>query len=99
MSETFPVSPMPVVDESIDVYDYAARQKSKDEYYKEQIVRMQEITIVRDKLKWCHRREGVNHFQNCRHLTLQYMELIRELGPSGIKPYKAPVPKAQSSQE
>jgi hypothetical protein len=80
--ETFPVSPMPLVDQQIDIYDYTARAQSKDEYYKEQIVRMQvnlnniqyivqEIVIIRDKLKWCYRREGVNHFQNCRHLTMQ----------------------------
>lgn len=73
------------------VSDYTDIIKSRDEYYKEQLVRMQEINIVRDKLKWCYRREGVNHFQNCRHLSMQYMDLLKQFKGGWIQPYERPI--------
>ncbi|KAJ3396005.1 hypothetical protein HDU92_004308 [Lobulomyces angularis] len=104
--KTFPVSPMPTIDKDLDPYDFAARVKSRDEYYFEQMIRMQETLIIRDKMKWCYRREGVNHLQNCRHLVLQYMDLLKEMrknGPNGFKVFVPPAPviksKTNSSEE
>ncbi|KAI8615218.1 hypothetical protein BC830DRAFT_1123692 [Chytriomyces sp. MP71] len=55
---------------------------------KTQLVRTEEINFVREKMKWCYRREGVNHLQNCREITLQYLELARAAKLEWIKPFK-----------
>ncbi|KAJ3215230.1 GrpE protein, mitochondrial [Dinochytrium kinnereticum] len=73
--------------------DAAAIYKAKDEYFKEQLVRTQEIIVLRDKMRWCYRREGVNHLQNCRHLSTQYMDLLAEMRDGWIKPFVLPLPK------
>ncbi len=67
----------------------------------EQLVRSQEIVVLRDKLKWCYRREGVNHFQNCRHLAQQYMDLLGQMKDGVLVPFKlsAPVPAAETLEE
>ncbi|CAA6657233.1 unnamed protein product [Spirodela intermedia] len=39
-----------------------------------------EHLIIREKLKWCYRVEGINHLQKCRHLVQQYLEATRGVG-------------------
>jgi len=34
--------------------------------------------IVQEELKKCYRAEGVNHYQNCRHLVELYMTSLKE---------------------
>ena len=65
--------------------------EAKDRFYMEQLVRNEEIKVLRHKLKWCYRREGVNHLQNCRHLSMQYLELMKE---GWFKPFKTPLETA-----
>ncbi|TPX59001.1 hypothetical protein PhCBS80983_g02805 [Powellomyces hirtus] len=96
---TFPVSEFPTVDPDLDVYDRAAVIKSRDEFYREQMVRIQEVHIVKDKMRWCYRREGVNHLQNCRHLSQQYLDLMKEVRGSPIKPFKLTPPKKDTPAE
>ncbi|TPX72902.1 hypothetical protein SpCBS45565_g00274 [Spizellomyces sp. 'palustris'] len=74
----------------------AAVVKSRDEFFREQMVRIQEVTVLRDKMRWCYRREGVNHLQNCRHLSQQYLDLMKEMRTGWIKPFKLsgpPIPE------
>ncbi len=97
------MSPLPIVDSSLDSHgkfvqkysriisffiDFAAVTKAKQDYFTEQMVRLEEIKIIRDKLEWCYRREGANHFQNCRVLANQYMELLETLKGGDVKPFK-----------
>jgi hypothetical protein len=49
----------------------------KDSFYNQQLTRNKEISVLRDKLRWCYRREGVNYLQNCRELTLEYLQVLR----------------------
>ncbi|KAJ3099338.1 hypothetical protein HDU97_003263 [Phlyctochytrium planicorne] len=93
--EPMKISPLPVIDPDLNIYDAAAIFKAKDAYFKEQLVRTQEIIVLRDKLRWCYRREGVNHLQNCRHLTIQYLDLIGEMKDGWIKPFILPLPKTE----
>nr|KAJ3422499.1 hypothetical protein HK105_007774 [Polyrhizophydium stewartii] len=88
------LTPPPKIDDSINPFDRAAVIKSRDEFFKEQLVRGQEIIILKDKLRWCYVREGVNHMQNCRELALQYMEVLRVMKSGRFEPYKAPTPKS-----
>ena len=51
---------------------------------------MNEIHVLRDKLRWCYRREGVNHLQNCRYLADQYLEMLKLHKFSWMKPWVIP---------
>jgi NADH dehydrogenase (ubiquinone) 1 beta subcomplex subunit 10 len=67
--------------------DRAAVLEDKERFMKEQLVRTQEITIIREKLKWCYRREGVNHLENCREIANQYLDLISAIKSGWFKAY------------
>ena len=82
-----PVSPFPVLT-PIDIHNRAAVVQQKDEFYREQLVRAKETKFVREKLKWCYMREGVNHLKNCRDLALQYAELMNGMKDGWFKGYK-----------
>ncbi|TPX71246.1 hypothetical protein CcCBS67573_g06297 [Chytriomyces confervae] len=109
--EPIKISPFPVVDPSLDksgdsklglrfpYTDHISFVKARSAYVKEQLVRTEEINYVREKMKWCYRREGVNHLQNCRHLTMQYMELARAAKLEWIKPFKMPAASTAASDE
>ncbi|KAI8911604.1 hypothetical protein EDD86DRAFT_202831 [Gorgonomyces haynaldii] len=88
------VSPQPVVDPSLNYYDRAAVVKAKDEYFYKQLVRNQEISIVRDKLKWCYRKEGVNHLENCRELAHQYLDLLNTMKSGMFTGFKMDQPSS-----
>jgi hypothetical protein len=82
---------MPSIDTSVDIYDRAAVIESKDAFFREQLVRHKEIQHLREKMKWCYRREGVNHLQNCKELSTQYMDLMKEFKEGGwFKGYTLP---------
>ena len=68
--------------------DIPAVHKARTTYFHEQTVRAEEIVVLRDKLKWCYRREGVNHFKNCRELAQQYMDLLSEMKSGYLKPLR-----------
>ena len=76
---TTPVSPF-TPQNMEPISDYAEFVKDRDSFYFEQMVRNQEISFIRDKLKWCRRREGVNAFKECRDLSLFYLELLSGKG-------------------
>jgi NADH dehydrogenase (ubiquinone) 1 beta subcomplex subunit 10 len=73
------------------ILDRANIIKHKDAYGREQLVRAKEAEYLRNKLKWCYRREGVNHFQNCRHLSIAYLDLLKEMqGGPYFRGFKLP---------
>ena len=71
------ISRFPTIDSSLDITDRAATIQARDSYGREQLVRAKEIEHLRNKLKWCYRREGVNHLQNCKHLTMAYIDILK----------------------
>ncbi|KAI8929319.1 hypothetical protein BC831DRAFT_443995 [Entophlyctis helioformis] len=93
------LSPVATIDASVDPYDRAAIIKSRDEFIREQLIRGQEVQVLRDKLRWCYYREGVNHFQNCRELAVQYLEVLRLSKEGRFIPYKAPKPEAPAAAD
>ncbi|KAJ9677025.1 hypothetical protein PVL29_022158 [Vitis rotundifolia] len=54
-----------------DMREYQVREKWID---------IEKAKILREKLKWCYRIEGVNHLQKCRHLVQQYLDATRGIG-------------------
>lgn len=83
------ISPMPTPDPSVEVSDSVSTIEDRDRFFKEQLVRTQEIKIIRDKLIWCYRREGVNHLENCKELADYYFNLLGEIKGSWFKGYKS----------
>mmetsp|Transcript_5042 Transcript_5042/g.8967 ORF Transcript_5042/g.8967 Transcript_5042/m.8967 type:complete len:87 (+) Transcript_5042:106-366(+) len=45
---------------------------------RERLVKVEEAKLVREELKLCYRREGVNHVSKCKELALEYLKLTRE---------------------
>ncbi|TPX35644.1 hypothetical protein SmJEL517_g01980 [Synchytrium microbalum] len=93
-TSSFQISPLPSVDPDLDRFDRTAVLKAKEDFFREQLVRTEEIIVLRDKMRWCYRREGVNHLQNCRHLTTQYLDLLRAAKDGWIVPFRYPEQKA-----
>ncbi|KAF7795969.1 hypothetical protein EIP86_007138 [Pleurotus ostreatoroseus] len=62
-----------------------AKKKARDEHIRESWVRAMEARIVQDNLQKCYRIEGVNHFENCKHLADRYTEMLRENRIQGFR--------------
>jgi hypothetical protein len=76
--EKVEISPFPS-EPSIQISDRVSTIASTDAYFHEQLVRSKEIQHLKYKLKWCYQREGVNHFEECRVLSKQYLEILKEM--------------------
>uniref|UniRef100_B8LPH6 NADH dehydrogenase [ubiquinone] 1 beta subcomplex subunit 10-B n=1 Tax=Picea sitchensis TaxID=3332 RepID=B8LPH6_PICSI len=53
--------------------------------YREYLVRekwigIETAKILKEKVKWCYRKEGVNHLQKCREIVRQYLDSTRGIG-------------------
>jgi hypothetical protein len=70
--------------------DRQAVLDARNQHFREQMVRWAEIGILRDKLKWCYRREGPNAKEACRELALQYIDFLKQ---DWLVPFSVPEPK------
>ncbi|KAG9448943.1 hypothetical protein H6P81_008908 [Aristolochia fimbriata] len=70
--------------------------------YREYLVRekwidIEKAKILRERLKWCYRIEGVNHLQKCKKLREQYLESTRGIGwGKDHRPYELHGPKKET---
>ncbi|KAJ9550260.1 hypothetical protein OSB04_014305 [Centaurea solstitialis] len=60
--------------------DPVAFIEMREHIVREKWIDIETSKIIRDKLRWCYRIEGVNHLQKCRHLVQQYMDSTRGIG-------------------
>ncbi|KAD6795755.1 hypothetical protein E3N88_06651 [Mikania micrantha] len=60
--------------------DPVAMIEMREHIVREKWIDIETSKIIRDKLRWCYRIEGVNHLQKCRHLVQQYMDSTRGIG-------------------
>ena len=44
------------------------------------------VQFLREKVKWCYRVEGVNHFVKCKDVVNEYLAAVN--GPEGIGAHK-----------
>ncbi|TCD63573.1 hypothetical protein EIP91_005212 [Steccherinum ochraceum] len=61
------------------------KQQARDEWLRESWIRAMEARIVSDNLQKCHRVEGVNHYEKCKHLADRYQEMLRDNRVKGFK--------------
>lgn len=55
----------------VEMREYRTRRKA---------IEMEKAKLLKEKLRECYLREGVNHLQNCRELALIYLESIKDIG-------------------
>ncbi|KAF9399441.1 hypothetical protein BGX21_006242 [Mortierella sp. AD011] len=69
----------------VDPEDKAAVLRSRALAVRESWINAMEGRIVQKELKKCFRAEGVNHYENCRHLVDLYMTSLKEKRVEGWK--------------
>ncbi|MCO5578773.1 hypothetical protein L7F22_032619 [Adiantum nelumboides] len=47
---------------------------------REKWIAIERAKILRERVRQCYRREGVNHLQNCRTHVRQYLESLKGVG-------------------
>lgn len=60
--------------------DPVAMIEMREHIVREKWIDIETSKIIREKLRWCYRIEGVNHLQKCRHLVQQYLDSTRGIG-------------------
>ncbi|XP_003620491.2 NADH dehydrogenase [ubiquinone] 1 beta subcomplex subunit 10-B isoform X1 [Medicago truncatula] len=60
--------------------DPVAMLEMREHIVREKWIQIEKAKIIREKLRWCYRIEGINHHQKCRHLVKQYLESTRGIG-------------------
>mmetsp|Transcript_32804 Transcript_32804/g.74051 ORF Transcript_32804/g.74051 Transcript_32804/m.74051 type:complete len:88 (+) Transcript_32804:64-327(+) len=60
--------------------------RSEEQMAREWEVKTQTVKALQDEIKQCFRREGTNHYQNCRELTLLYRTMIKDPYFNSYKP-------------
>ncbi|KAF4373495.1 hypothetical protein CsatB_016019 [Cannabis sativa] len=60
--------------------DPVAMLEMREHIVREKWIDIEKAKILRERLKWCYRVEGINHLQKCRHLVQQYLDSTRGIG-------------------
>ncbi|CAI0404740.1 unnamed protein product [Linum tenue] len=76
----FEESPPDDFDPSNPYKDPVAMLEMREHIVREKWIAIEKAKILRERLRWCYRVEGVNHHQKCRHLVEQYLESTRGIG-------------------
>lgn len=63
--------------DKVDRDDRAQVVSAQEKMIKEQWVAAMETKIVGEALGDCYRSEGVNHYENCRHIAERYLDMLR----------------------
>jgi len=53
-------------------------QQAKEDLLREGWVKAMMLRLVRDQLNACYKDNGVNHVENCQHLSDLYLKWMRE---------------------
>ncbi|CAM9398188.1 unnamed protein product [Choristocarpus tenellus] len=79
------LNPCPHVDPS-DKSDPVAWMKSKEQAVREEMIAKERFNLLRLKIVDCYRKEGVNHYVNCKELTTKYAALMKSKTYGVLKP-------------
>ncbi|CAM9285489.1 unnamed protein product [Chrysoparadoxa australica] len=59
-----------------DKSDLIKWSQSREQGIREEMIAAERLRILRNKMAWCYKKEGVNHYVKCRHLTKRYWEML-----------------------
>ncbi|CAN1856503.1 NADH dehydrogenase [ubiquinone] 1 beta subcomplex subunit 10-B [Linum perenne] len=76
----FEESPPDDFDPADPYKDPVAMLEMREHIVREKWIDIERSKILRERLRWCYRVEGVNHLQKCRHLVQQYLDSTRGIG-------------------
>ncbi|KAH8487209.1 hypothetical protein H0E87_025971 [Populus deltoides] len=76
----FEDSPPDDFDPSKPYKDPVVMLEMREHLVREKWIDIEKAKILREKLRWCYRIEGVNHLQKCRHFVQQYLDSTRGIG-------------------
>lgn len=60
--------------------DPVAMLEQREYVVREKLIQVEKAKILRERLKHCYWREGVNHYQKCRPLVQKYMASLQNIG-------------------
>ncbi|CAL4915752.1 unnamed protein product [Urochloa decumbens] len=60
--------------------DPVAMLEYREHLVREKWIQIETAKIIRERLRWCYRIEGINHHKKCRHLVEEYLEATRGVG-------------------
>ncbi|KAM5571148.1 NADH dehydrogenase [ubiquinone] 1 beta subcomplex subunit 10-B [Rosa sericea] len=96
----FDESPPDDFDPANPYKDPVAMLEMREHIVREKWIQIEKAKILRDKLRWCYRVEGINHLQKCRLLRDQYLESTRGIGwGKDHRPYEFHGPKLEVKVE
>lgn len=72
-----------------DRSDPAAWANSREQVMREQMIAKERVKLLKEKIIACYRKEGVNHYVNCKEFTTKYIDLIQDRTYGMLKPPKA----------
>ncbi|CBJ31013.1 conserved unknown protein [Ectocarpus siliculosus] len=79
------LQPYPHVPKS-DRSDPVAWANSREQFMREHLIAKERVKLLRQEVIACYRKEGVNHYVNCKHLTTKYLEIIQDKTFGRLKP-------------
>ena len=71
---SFPSSGPSNFDPSSPRADPVAFVRQREHETREAMIDIEKAKLIRERLRECYRREGVNHFENCKELVEKYTE-------------------------
>lgn len=69
-----------------DRSDPVAWTNAREQVMREQMVAKERMKLLREQVIACYRKEGVNHYVNCKHLATKYLDIIRDPTCGMLKP-------------
>lgn len=52
------------------------RTEAREQFVREKVVAMEEVKLIREELRQCYIKEGVNHLESCKPLVDKYFKLL-----------------------
>ncbi|KAI5481904.1 hypothetical protein MNV49_000181 [Pseudohyphozyma bogoriensis] len=77
MSALAPQAPVPT--------DFIGEKAARAEKIRQSWIGVMEARLVREELQKCWRTEGVNHYEQCHHLTAKYLDMLKTNKVQGYK--------------
>ncbi|KAL2635439.1 hypothetical protein R1flu_006918 [Riccia fluitans] len=78
--QKFDQSPPEDFDPAKPYADPVAMLEQREYIVREKLIAIEMAKVLRERVQQCYRREGVNHYQNCRPHVKNYLKSISNVG-------------------